>query len=59
MNKHLVGIAAIVAAAPVLFAGGGPKRPDKPFPWAESVDAALEEAADRNVPVLVSLGKDH
>ena len=58
MNKQLVGIAAIVVATPVLFAAG-PKRPDKPFPWAESVDAALEEAADRNVPILVSLGKDH
>jgi hypothetical protein len=58
MNKHIVGLAVFVAAAPALLAGG-PKRPDKAFPWAESFQAALEEAADRNVPLLVSLGKDH
>ncbi len=58
MNKHIVGLAVLVAAAPALWAGG-PKRPDKPFPWAGSFQAALEEASDRNVPILVSLGKDH
>ncbi len=57
MKPHLIGLLVLAVAAPAVLAG--PKRPAKVFPWSESVDAALAEAQERNVPILVSLGKDH
>ncbi len=62
-TRTMVAVAALAAAAAAALAAGpalaGPDaRPRFDPPWAKSWEAALAEAKERNVPILVSFHQD-